>query len=250
MLDSTRRLTLLRSMLSLQRSLVSLWNLKWAIVSYKMGKVDEARDILEQLGLPPAQQNDISCLTLLALAGLSENDPWSSSSKPSLTIHQVLQFMSEVYSRAYAENTRETVRRQVIHQFQQARLVDRNPDDPGLATNSPRTHYGLTNEALNVLRLYQSSTWDSALSYFRSSHGALLEVYLRRRRTLEIPVRISTGEEIRLSPGRHNRLQAAVVSDFGSRFAPGSTLLYLGDAANKLLYLDQEKIDELGHSIY
>ena len=97
-----------------------------------MSKIDDARDILEQFGLPPAQQNDISCLTLLALAGLSEDDPWSSSAKPSLTIHQILQFMGGTYGRAYAENTRETVRRQVIHQFQQARLVDRNPDDPDL----------------------------------------------------------------------------------------------------------------------
>ena len=32
-----------------------------------MSKIDEARDILEQLGLPQAQQNEISCLTLLAL---------------------------------------------------------------------------------------------------------------------------------------------------------------------------------------
>ena len=61
----------------------------------------------------------------------------------------------------------------------------------------------------------------------------------------EIPVRTSTGEEIRLSPGRHNKLQAAVVTDFGSRFAPGSVLLYLGDAAQKLLHIDQEKLDEL-----
>ena len=39
-----------------------------------MSKIDDARDILEQLGLPQAQRNDISCLTLLALTGLSEDD--------------------------------------------------------------------------------------------------------------------------------------------------------------------------------
>ena len=211
-----------------------------------MSKVDEARDILEQLGLPSAQRNDISCLTLLALTGLSEDDAWSHANKPSRTIHQILGFMRDSYSRDYAENTRETVRRQVIHQFEQARLVDCNPDQPNLPTNSPRTHYGLTDEALNVLRVYQSSGWESELRAFRSSHGALLEIYQRRRRIREIPIRTSTGEEIRLSPGRHNKLQAQVVTDFGSKFAPGSILLYLGDAANKLLYLDREKLDHLG----
>ena len=50
-----------------------------------MSKIDEARDILEKLGLPQAQQNDISCLTLLALTGLSEDDGWNQAAKLSLT---------------------------------------------------------------------------------------------------------------------------------------------------------------------
>ena len=211
-----------------------------------MSKIDEARDILEKLGLPPAQQNDISCLTLMALTGLSEGDPWSQAAKPSLSIHEMLVFMRDTYDRDYAENTRETVRRQVIHQLEQARVVDRNPDEPNLPTNSPRTHYGLTDEALSVLRLYGTRGWESELSAFRASHGVLLEIYQRRRRMREIPIRTSTGEEIRLSPGRHNRLQAQVVMDFGPRFAPGATLLYLGDAADKLLHLERKKLSELG----
>ena len=211
-----------------------------------MSKIDEARDILEQLGLPPAQRNDISCLTLLALTGLSEDDGWSQADKPSRSIHEMLVFMRDTYGRDYAENTREVVRRQVIHQLEQARVVDRNPDEPGLPTNSPRTHYRLTDEALSVLRLYGTRGWESELSAFRASHGVLLEIYQRRRRMREIPIRTSTGEEIRLSPGRHNRLQAQVVMDFRPRFAPGATLLYLGDAADKLLHLDREKLAELG----
>ena len=211
-----------------------------------MSKIDEARDILEQLGLPPAQRNDISCLTLLTLTGLSEDDAWSQAGKPSHTIHQMLGVMRDTYGRDYAENTRETVRRQVIHQLEQARVVDRNPDDPNLPTNSPRTHYGLTDEALKVLRLYQTRGWESELRAFRSRHGVLLEIYQRRRRMREIPIRTSTGEEIRLSPGRHNKLQAQVVTDFGPKFAPGAILLYLGNAANKLLHLGRERLVELG----
>ena len=133
-----------------------------------MSKIDDARDILEQLGLPPAQQREIACLTLLALSGLSEGNAWGEATKPSLTIHQMLGFMRDTYGRDYAENTRENVRRQVIHQLEQARVVDRNPDEPDLPTNSPRTHYGLTNEALKVLRLYGTSSWESELRAFRS----------------------------------------------------------------------------------
>ena len=211
-----------------------------------MSKIDDARDILEQLGLPPAQRNEISCLTLLALTGLSEDDDWNQAAKPSRTIHETLAFMRDAYGREYAENTREVVRRQVIHQLEQARVVDRNPDEPNLPTNSPRTHYRLTDEAVETLRLYGTGGWEPEVCEFRSNHGALLEIYQRRRRIREIPIRTLAGEEIRLSPGGHNRLQAQVVTDFGPKFAPGAVLLYLGDAANKLLHLDRERLAELG----
>ncbi len=214
-----------------------------------MSKLDEARDLLEQFGLPPAQRNEISCLTLLVLAGLSEDDPWSDATKPSRTIHQILGLIRHAYGKEYAENSRETVRRQVIHQFEQARMVDLNPDAPDLPTNSPRTHYGLTEDALKVLRLYGSDRWYTELADFRSRHGTLIDTYRRRRQMHEIPIRTTTGEDFRLSPGSHNMLQASVVSEFGPKFAPGAELLYLGDAADRTLHLDREKLDELGVAV-
>ena len=73
-----------------------------------MSKIDDAREILEQLGLPPAQQRDIACLTLLALCDLSENDAWSEATKPALTIHQMLGFMRDTYGRGLrGEHSRE-----------------------------------------------------------------------------------------------------------------------------------------------
>ena len=51
--------------------------------------------------------------------------------------------MREHYGKDYAANSRETIRRQTVHQFEQARLVDRNPDDPTRPTNSGDTVYQL-----------------------------------------------------------------------------------------------------------
>jgi type II restriction enzyme len=39
-----------------------------------MSKIDEAKQILESLGLPKRQQNDRSALTLIALCNLKEDD--------------------------------------------------------------------------------------------------------------------------------------------------------------------------------
>lgn len=140
-----------------------------------MAKVDEAKQILKALGLPPAQQTDIAAYTLLALANLGPKKPWSAAKRHSIRIHDVLQFTQSAFKKTYAENTRETVRRQVIHQFEQARVIDRNPDEPELATNSPRTHYAISE---GRLRLFEHSA-PSCLSPQRRSSRTRMGVCMR-----------------------------------------------------------------------
>lgn len=41
-----------------------------------MNKIQQAQQILAALQLPPAQQNEMAALVLLALAGLQEDSPW------------------------------------------------------------------------------------------------------------------------------------------------------------------------------
>ncbi len=135
-----------------------------------MGKIEEAQEILGALGLPPAQQNEMSALTFLALTNLGEKDSWKKAKPVRLRIHDILIFAKKTYGRDYAENTRETVRRQVIHQFEQARIVDRNPDNPSLPTNSPRTHYALTNEIIDLVHRYGSRSW-KGVSYVEIQAG-------------------------------------------------------------------------------
>ena len=128
-----------------------------------MSKITDAQKILKALGLPPAQQNEISAITFLALANVKRSTKWSNAEPVRQRIHDILGFAKNAYKKVYAENTRETIRRQVIHQFEQARVVDRNPDDPSLPTNSPRTHYALTNEVLEIIHSFGTKQWKQRL---------------------------------------------------------------------------------------
>ena len=121
---------------------------------YSMGKIQQAQKLLRALGMPEAQQNEISALTLLVLAQLSEETRWRDANRRSLRIHDMLLEIRMRYQGEYAENTRETIRRQVIHQFEQAGLVAKNPDNPALPTNSPKIHYGLTDPVLQTIQAY------------------------------------------------------------------------------------------------
>lgn len=211
-----------------------------------MAKLTEAKEILKALGLPPAQQTDIAGYTLLALGNLGPKSRWADAQRRSIRIHDVLEYTHEVFRKRYAENTRETVRRQVIHQFEQARVVDRNPDEPRLPTNSPRSHYALSEAALLVVRSHGTKSFTKEGQAFTDTHGSLLAVYSASKDMQLVPLTLADGTEVSLSPGKHNELQAAVVEEFASRFAPGAVLLYLGDTAKKSLIVADQQLAVLG----
>jgi type II restriction enzyme len=210
-----------------------------------MGKIYEAQEILRELGLPPAQYNESAALTFLSLANIKEDDPWRKAEPIRRRIHDIIIFIKDSYGREYAENTRETIRRQVIHQFEQARIVNRNPDNPFLSTNSPRTHYALTDEIINLIREYGGKGWNKKIKRILGSRKGLWEIYQRERKLKMVPVKLPTGKNILLSPGKHNELQAAVIEQFGPRFAPSSRVAYIGDTARKTLHLDERLLQNL-----
>jgi len=212
--------------------------------------IEEAQEILKALGLPAAQQNEISALTLLALVSLGPSDPWSSATRTKRTVSKdIMAFIAERYGKTYAPNTRETVRRQVLHQFLQARVVDYNPFEPGLPTNSPRAHYAVSESALTAIKAYASPIWAGAAAQFIAEHGSLAATYAGHRSSGKlVPLTLPDGRRIELSPGKHNQVHKAIIEEFAPRFAPGAELLYIGDTAKKNLVMEAETLAELGLS--
>ena len=146
-----------------------------------MNKIEEAQAILKDLGLPIAQQNEMSAITLLALCDIKEKDEWKEAKKISLGVSKgIMAFSTEFYNKEYAPNTRETFRRQVLHQFVQARIADYNPDIPDLPVNSPRAHYAISKEALAVIKLYGTKEWDKNSKNFRDSVENLAKKYAKK----------------------------------------------------------------------
>jgi type II restriction enzyme len=212
-----------------------------------MTKIEEAQIILKDLGLPKSQQNEMSALTLLALCDISEKDNWKEAKKISLGVTKgIMKFFSDVYNKEYAPNTRETVRRFVLHQFEQARVADYNPDIPDLPVNSPRAHYAISKVALEVIQTFGTKNWDSNAKKFRDSIINLAKVYAKKREVVRVPVKLPNGKTLSLSSGKHNEVQSAIIEQFRPEFAENSELLYLGDTEQKDLYSDNKTMSEIG----
>ncbi|WP_241990067.1 MULTISPECIES: BsuBI/PstI family type II restriction endonuclease [unclassified Streptomyces] len=63
---------------------------------------------------------------------------------------------------------------------------------------------------------------------------------------LRVPVKLPDRTEAKLSPGEHSELIGAVVERFASQFAPGGTIVYLGDTGSKWIVNKPEYLAELG----
>lgn len=220
-----------------------------------MNKIDEAKQILKALGLPVKQQNKRSALILLALCNLIKNDKWRKAKQVSMSVvgsrrnakyEGIMRFIAEHYNIKYAENSRETFRRQTLHQFVQAGIVHHNPENPNLPTNSKNNHYRLTPEAIIVIKSFGTKNWQKEVQKFKENIGSLKDKYEKRRGLRKIPLKLANGKLLKFSPGKHNELQIEIVNDFASRFAQGSELLYIGDTAKKDLYIDKNRLEKLG----
>ncbi|NLE36816.1 MAG: adenine methyltransferase [Pirellulaceae bacterium] len=209
-------------------------------------RVEEARSVLAALGLPAAQQNERSALTLLALLDLRPETSWSKASAPPRGITPIMDWFAEHYGKRYAPNTRETVRRQTVHQFIEAGIVVANPDEPTRPINSGKTIYQVEPGALELLRSFRTRRWKKNLDAWLASVETLKTRYSRERDLTRIVLKLPSGKKIDLSPGGHNVLMKKIIEEFCPRFTPGGKPIYVGDTDAKWAYFDDRALSRLG----
>lgn len=214
-----------------------------------MAKLDLAKDLLDRIGMPIKQQSGLCSLTLLAMSGLKKDTPWADATNQWIRIHDIISFINENYGVNYAENSRETFRKQALHAFRTAALIE----DNGKPTNSPNYGYRITPEFLRVIREVVSKDnceveIGNELTHFIENHESLSYIYASKKEMQKMPVKIN-NKDFTFSAGKHNRLQKAIIEEFAPRFAPNSECLYVGDTIKKDMFKNEERLSELGFQI-
>lgn len=212
-------------------------------------KIHDALGILKALGMPRGQQNERSALTLLALLDLKPSGTWNRLDRPLMGITPIMEYTREHYGKEYAPNTRETFRRQTMHQFVEAGIAHYNPDDPGRPVNSPNACYQVSEEAATVMRTFGTVGWDAALDGWMAERKTLAAKWAKNREMQMIPVTVAPGREIALTPGAHSELIREIISSFAPRFARGAEVIYVGDTGAKEGYFEEERLAALGVTV-
>ncbi len=212
-------------------------------------KIDEAIQILKDVGVPREQQNERSALSILALLDLKPGGTWAGVKSPRRGITEMMEFFQTEYGKKYAPNTRETVRRFTVHQFVAAGLAVQNPDEPTRPTNSPNNVYQAPDEVLALVRSFGTRAWKTELTKWLDQNSTLLKRYASERTMQRIPVTVAPGKTITLSPGGQNVLVREILDQFCERFTPGGIPIYVGDTDQKWAFFDKEQLAALGVTI-
>lgn len=210
-----------------------------------MSKLYEAKELLKDIGMPISQCSDICSWSLLAMSNLTENNSWNNATNEWIRIHDIIEFIKQNYNVVYAENSRETFRKQAMHAFRTAALIE----DNGQPTNSPNYRYRITEEFLEVIKSFKSSSsYHFNLEKYLTVHDSLKATYASKKIMKKMPVKINE-HDFTFSPGKHNVLQKAIIEEFAPRFAPNCECLYVGDTVEKDLWKNSKKLEVLGFQI-
>lgn len=209
-------------------------------------KLQQMQEIIIDLGMPRAQQNERTALCLLCLLDLTPNKSWSQATSPLVGITPIMEWCRIHYGKSYAPNTRETFRRQSIHQLVDAEICLYNPDNPNRPVNSPYAVYQIAPDVLELLKSYETNKYKTLLNSYLKNRTTLLQKYAREREMAMIPLNLSEGETIHLSAGAHSQLIKDIIEQFGSRYVPGGKLVYVGDTGDKFGFFDKSLLASLG----
>jgi hypothetical protein len=211
--------------------------------------IKNAQKIILSLGLPRGQQNERSALCLLSLLNLTPKKEWAEAGDPLVGITPIMDWIRTHYKKDYAPNSRETFRRQTMHQFVAAGIALYNPDKPGRSVNSPAAVYQIEPATLALLRSVDTSAWHKKLTAYLAERQTLVGRYAQERKQNLVPVKIARDQTINLSPGEHSQLIRTIIEDFAPRFVPGAELIYAGDTGSKWGYFDALRLSEIGVSL-
>lgn len=213
---------------------------------------EEAKRLLKLFEFDEKRTNDMAAMTLLSLLNLREGDTWDQATNNRIGVRGLMDWMRNNLDFPIAENSRETIRREVLHQFVAAAFCEHNDDDPDRPTNSSKNVYRVSPNALSVIRMYSGSNDDTssefriALEEYLAYAPSLVELQREERKIHKIPVRMPSNEIAYINPGGQNKLIKSMVEEFCPRFAPGGQVLYIGDADSKTSNYNKELLSSLG----
>lgn len=214
--------------------------------------INEALDILNGVGIPFSgkRERGLECMAMAFLAVAGVTKTWKEAKGQNEHRHvktrDIIKFINEHYEEEISSGSYDDIRRKHLKLLVLDDLILNSADNPSAAANDPTRGYTLSAEFKTLINYYGTEDWDIKLKLFVKNRPTLQEILQRKRDTPKVRVTLPSGHILDFSRGGHNQLQREIVEQFLTRFGAGCQVLYVGDATDKYLLRDDDKLKELG----
>ncbi len=222
--------------------------------------VDEAIDILSQLGVPlkdlTKRRQEKMAKCFIALAGITTETSWKNTlsikDNHKLLSREIINYLNNHLGENISSGSYDDIRRKDLLLPVEAGIVTKSALNPNANTNDGTRPYALSEEVAAQLRLYGTTNWQASLETFNKGQLLLSQKLAKARDLSKITVSIEGNKVLKFSPGAHNLLQKAIIEQFLPIYGFGAEVLYVGDTSDKFLFLNEKVLkslnfDEIAH---
>lgn len=214
--------------------------------------INEALDILSSVGIPFTNKRkrglESMAMAFLAVAGITKSwkEAKGQGENRHLKTREIIKFINDNYEENISPGSYDDIRRKHLKLLVLADLVLNSADNPNAAPNDPTRGYTLSADFKALIVNYGTEEWEIKLKLFKKNYPSLAEILQRKRELPKVRVTLPSGHILEFSSGGHNQLQREVIEEFLPRFGEGCVVLYVGDAKDKFLLRDEDKLKQVG----
>lgn len=212
--------------------------------------IADALTILNDLGIPvdntPRRLERMS-MSFLAVANVVHQTDWPKitikSQKHTVKSRDIIEFINQHFEENISRGSYDDIRRKDLQLLILSDIV--LPTAPDTARNNPNRAYMINPVFAKLIQYYATEHWPQALDSFFRNRKTLAQQLSTNRQINMLQVIIPSGQILNFEHGEHNQLQKMIIELFLPRFGYGAELLYVGDAVDKFLLLESQKLQAL-----
>lgn len=211
----------------------------------------EAIDVLSILGIPfnglTWRRIERIAMAFLATGQINTANGWENikdlNDGVNMKTRDIIRYNNEFFEENISSGSYDDIRRKDLVLLVIGEVVLRTNEN--LARNDSTRGYAINPAITASLRSVGKEGWKDRLQEATARITTATEKLKTTRQIPQIPVILPGGFVLNLSPGEHNELQKAIIEVLLPRFGYGADVLYVGDTANKFLFLNADKLKDL-----
>ena len=160
-----------------------------------------------------------------------------------LKTRDIINYVNQHFNENISSGSYDDIRRKDLKLLTIAEVVLQS--SPNSATNDSTRGYSINPTYGELIRNYGKKDWEKSVKDKLKNIEPLSQKLKRERQISKVEVTLPSGGQLTFSAGEHNDLQKAIIEDFLPRYGFGAEVLYVGDTADKYLYIEKDKLEEL-----